>query len=181
MNVIYHVSPKEENRREIWRQNCNNPNPLWNPKRFYICSQHFTNESYERDLEHELLNLPPRKKLKDTAVPSLCLQSPSSTLSFAFQQDINVNIEINTPDPIEDTVQEDPRTAIERLKKEMAQLQKQSAETIKSLEEDKIKFARLLNEANESVKALTSENTYLKAQIKNKKPRKESKAEPEKN
>jgi hypothetical protein len=36
-----------------------------------ICSNHFNEDDYERDLEHELFGLPPRKKLKKTAVPSI--------------------------------------------------------------------------------------------------------------
>ncbi|QQP34515.1 Uncharacterized protein FKW44_022417, partial [Caligus rogercresseyi] len=38
-----------------------------------MCSLHFTEEDYERDLMHELLNFPIRKKLKKGVVPTLNL------------------------------------------------------------------------------------------------------------
>ncbi|KAJ8910936.1 hypothetical protein NQ315_014356 [Exocentrus adspersus] len=34
-----------------------------------VCSEHFSPECYQRDLQHELLGLPLRKKLKPDAVP----------------------------------------------------------------------------------------------------------------
>lgn len=34
-----------------------------------VCSLHFSPNSYERDVEHELLGLPPRSRLKRGAVP----------------------------------------------------------------------------------------------------------------
>ncbi|XP_069690001.1 uncharacterized protein [Periplaneta americana] len=38
-----------------------------------ICSEHFTSDSYERDLKAELLNIPAKKKLKLNAQPPLNL------------------------------------------------------------------------------------------------------------
>jgi hypothetical protein len=36
---------------------------------FRVCSLHFASNSYERDVEHELLGLPPRSRLRRGAVP----------------------------------------------------------------------------------------------------------------
>ena len=46
-----------------------------------ICERHFTPESYERDLQHELLNLPLRKRLKKDAVPTINLLPMQPSLS----------------------------------------------------------------------------------------------------
>jgi hypothetical protein len=44
-----------------------------------ICSKHFNIDDYERDLQNELLNLPTKKRLKKTAVPSVNLQLQHGT------------------------------------------------------------------------------------------------------
>lgn len=38
-----------------------------------VCSQHFSPDCYQRDLQHELLGLPLRKRLKPDAVPNMNL------------------------------------------------------------------------------------------------------------
>ena len=40
---------------------------------FLQLSNHFEETAYERDLRNELLGLPPRRRLKTDAVPTLCL------------------------------------------------------------------------------------------------------------
>jgi len=54
---------------KIWISRCKRDK--FNIQNSSICSNHFTDDDYERDLEHELLNLPPRKKLKPTAAPTI--------------------------------------------------------------------------------------------------------------
>ena len=44
-----------------------------------ICSSHFKEEDYERDLKNELLNLPTQKRLKSTAFPTLNLKVEHGT------------------------------------------------------------------------------------------------------
>ncbi|CAB4058045.1 unnamed protein product [Lepeophtheirus salmonis] len=46
-------------------------------KNAQVCSMRFNDGSYKRDLEHELLNLTPRKRLNTDAVPSLLLPTPT--------------------------------------------------------------------------------------------------------
>lgn len=57
-----------------------------NPKHARICEVHFKQEDYERDLEHELLGLPPRKKLKPDAVPSIYLNDGDECGQSAAQK-----------------------------------------------------------------------------------------------
>lgn len=40
-------------------------------KSLRVCSKHFTDDDYKRDLQAELLKIKGRRKLKDTAVPSV--------------------------------------------------------------------------------------------------------------
>lgn len=70
--IIYHSFPKDENVRKIWIQRCKRGGK-WNSKSCHVCSNHFGEDDYERDLKSELLGLPPKKKLKKTAVPNLNL------------------------------------------------------------------------------------------------------------
>jgi len=72
-NYIFHSFPKDLMVQEKWMAACrrkliSSANPV-------VCSQHFTDQDYKRDLQHELLNLPSRKKgyLKPSAVPTLFL------------------------------------------------------------------------------------------------------------
>jgi len=73
---IFHLAPRDETTRNKWREKCGK-DKIWNPKTFYICSDHFNEDSYKRDLRNELLNLPPRKLLKEGAIPSVGLPNSS--------------------------------------------------------------------------------------------------------
>jgi hypothetical protein len=42
----------------------------FNPDSSCVCSNHFVDEDYDRDLRNELLGLPQKRKLKKEAVPS---------------------------------------------------------------------------------------------------------------
>lgn len=67
--VIYHSFPRDPEMRSKWVRLCGRKGK-WNPDSCSICSEHFLPEDYERDLKAELLNLPSKKKLKISAVPS---------------------------------------------------------------------------------------------------------------
>ena len=54
------------------------------PPNLLVCKKHFTTDSYERDLAAELLNLPPRIKLKPDAIPSLLLPQLSKLGKHVF-------------------------------------------------------------------------------------------------
>lgn len=73
-NVIYHSFPKNKSVRDVWIQKCKRDGK-WNPGACHVCSAHFTQEDYERDLKGELLKIPLKKQLKFGAVPSVNLPS----------------------------------------------------------------------------------------------------------
>ncbi|QQP48733.1 Uncharacterized protein FKW44_009141, partial [Caligus rogercresseyi] len=56
---------------KAWTIACKRGDSTFQPASSFMCSLHFTEEDYERDLMHELLNLPIRKKIKKGVVPTL--------------------------------------------------------------------------------------------------------------
>lgn len=64
--VRYHRFPAEDDVRSRWVSVCGRS---FNTATARVCSLHFSPNSYERDVEHELLGLPPRSRLKRGAVP----------------------------------------------------------------------------------------------------------------
>lgn len=64
--VRYHRFPAEDDVRSRWVSVCGRS---FNTATARVCSLHFSPHSYERDVEHELLGLPPRSRLKRGAVP----------------------------------------------------------------------------------------------------------------
>lgn len=72
--VMYHRFPKSEELRRVWVLRCKR-NDTFNPDNARVCSIHFCPEDYERDLKNELLGLPQRKILRETAVPSLFISN----------------------------------------------------------------------------------------------------------
>ncbi|KAK9877134.1 hypothetical protein WA026_016878 [Henosepilachna vigintioctopunctata] len=89
--IKYHMLPTTAI-REAWIQLCGYEKGSRAPSYARVCSAHFSSNCYERDLQHELLGLPLRKKLKKDAVPdqflpkgtqSLLPHLKSSTISVA--------------------------------------------------------------------------------------------------
>lgn len=70
--IVYHRFPKDEQICKQWIQKCKR-NDKFNYRTSSICSDHFTEDDYQRDLKAELLKLQPNKKLNPFAVPSLNL------------------------------------------------------------------------------------------------------------
>jgi len=71
-DTILHKFPtKNSNICKVWATKCKRDQLNISTAR--ICSNHFLDSDYERDLEHELLGLPVRKRfrLKPTAIPSI--------------------------------------------------------------------------------------------------------------
>lgn len=65
--------PKDSRLREEWAKKCNR-NDKWNPRTSSICSDHFVENDFVRDLKAELLGYTPKvKKLKPDVIPSLNL------------------------------------------------------------------------------------------------------------
>ncbi|KAF2903773.1 hypothetical protein ILUMI_02400 [Ignelater luminosus] len=69
---MYHRFPKNKSVRDIWLQKCGRGGK-WNWESCFICSVHFRNDDYVRDLQAELLGIARRKLLNENAVPSLFL------------------------------------------------------------------------------------------------------------
>jgi len=70
--IAYYRFPKDENLRKIWITKCRRADQF-NPDTSRICSLHFTEDSFERDLKAELLNQTPRLLLKSIAIPTIRL------------------------------------------------------------------------------------------------------------
>lgn len=71
-HISYHSFPRDDLIRQQWIHSCKREGK-WNPGTSSICSVHFTNDSYKRNLQAELLNIPMKRRLKPTAVPTLYL------------------------------------------------------------------------------------------------------------
>ena len=74
-NVLLHVFPKDEELRRKWINLCARKGTI-TPATPKICSRHFDQAMYERNLKYELLALPvpnQQKRLKPGALPTLYL------------------------------------------------------------------------------------------------------------
>jgi hypothetical protein len=67
--ISYHRFPKDPIIRKKWIDACMRKDSF-NPDSSCVCSNHFVDEDYDRDLRNELLGLPQKRKLKKEAVPS---------------------------------------------------------------------------------------------------------------
>lgn len=73
--IRYHRFPQIPEVRSLWVRACGRA-PLpngeipFNIQTARICSLHFTNDSYEKDMEHLVLGLPVRSRLRRGAVPT---------------------------------------------------------------------------------------------------------------
>lgn len=69
-HISFHRFPKGSNLKEAWLRACelreDFPTEHTNAR---ICSRHFNDDDFERDLKAELLNLKEKRQLKNTAVP----------------------------------------------------------------------------------------------------------------
>ncbi|KAJ8679570.1 hypothetical protein QAD02_015357, partial [Eretmocerus hayati] len=74
--IRYHRFPQIPEVRSRWVQACgrqplSNGDIPFNIQTARICSLHFTNDSYEKDMEHLVLGLPVRSRLRRGAVPTI--------------------------------------------------------------------------------------------------------------
>ena len=67
--VSYHIFPKEKTLRKAWVDACKRKDQI-PVETGRVCSNHFKEEDFFRDLKHELLNLPLRKLLKKDTIPT---------------------------------------------------------------------------------------------------------------
>lgn len=70
-SVRYHRFPGDTTTRALWVQACGRH--VQNCSSARVCSRHFSTDSYERDVQHELLGLPTRCRLRKGAVPDVNL------------------------------------------------------------------------------------------------------------
>ncbi|XP_047000598.1 THAP domain-containing protein 2-like [Schistocerca americana] len=68
--VIYHRFPKNVELQRKWIARCKREDKI-NVNNARVCSEHFCESDYKRDLQNELLGLPTRKLRQVNAVPSL--------------------------------------------------------------------------------------------------------------
>lgn len=74
--IRYHRFPQIPEVRSRWVRACgrmplSNGEVPFNIQTARICSLHFTNDSYEKDMEHLVLGLPARSRLRRGAVPTV--------------------------------------------------------------------------------------------------------------
>lgn len=74
--IRYHRFPGDSKTRARWVKACGKQ--FLNCSTARICSRHFSDESYERDVQHILLGLPTRCRLKKGALP--CQNLPTDFL-----------------------------------------------------------------------------------------------------
>ena len=80
LGVIFHCFPSDSTLSDVWWQRIRRLAEKENVKDKRVCSMHFMDEDYERDLRWELLNPGkgpmenPKRMLKPTAVPSVLLE-----------------------------------------------------------------------------------------------------------
>lgn len=72
--ISYHRFPKDTNLRNEWIKRVCKDKAFSENAVYYVCSDHFTSDDFERDLRSELLKIPSRPKLKPNAIPSLLLE-----------------------------------------------------------------------------------------------------------
>lgn len=72
VSIVYHRFPKDPEMSKLWVAKCKRLD-MFNCKNAFVCSEHFSSESYEDDIKNRLLGLPQKKILKSTAVPNLNL------------------------------------------------------------------------------------------------------------
>ena len=61
--ISYHLFPKDEHYKRLWISKCYRSTP-YNYDNAYMCSEHFTNDDFVRDLRGELLHVQTKRKLK---------------------------------------------------------------------------------------------------------------------
>ena len=76
-SMSFHRFPQNRQLKQIWVQFCKRKDSF-NAKTSRICSQHFENQYFIRDLKHELLNTPLKRRLQADAIPTIFNEMPIS-------------------------------------------------------------------------------------------------------
>lgn len=72
--ISFHRFPANQGLRRKWITKCRLGKV--NPKASRLCSNHFNNNDFQRDLKNELLGLPLTRKLKPEAIPTIFQSRP---------------------------------------------------------------------------------------------------------
>jgi len=71
-DLTFHSFPRSNlSLCKVWTAACKRKDKGFNFKTARICSEHFPDEAYNTDWKDELMGLPPRKKLRLDAVPTV--------------------------------------------------------------------------------------------------------------
>ncbi|XP_060846212.1 peroxynitrite isomerase THAP4-like [Rhopalosiphum padi] len=75
-NISFHRFPKNSTLQKEWILKCKRADN-WNPSSSFICSAHFKDDEFIRDLQAELLGYAPKgRRLIPDVIPSLNLPGP---------------------------------------------------------------------------------------------------------
>lgn len=88
--VILHIFPRNSNIQNVWVTKCRRKDKI-NISNARICSLHFIDSDYVRDLQSELLGTQRKRVLKQDAVPSINLPSASVVCSPRNANEMCVN------------------------------------------------------------------------------------------
>ncbi|XP_046981915.1 zinc finger protein 271-like isoform X1 [Schistocerca americana] len=85
LGIKFHIFPKKSETKQKWINACKRADKF-SVENARVCSIHFTDSDYERDLKSELLNIPSKCKLKTDAVPTLNLPSSGAGIGFSNER-----------------------------------------------------------------------------------------------
>ena len=83
----YFSFPREEERQKIWVSTCARAEFV-NVKTAKLCEIHFSEDYFVRDFQHELMGLPVRRRLCDSAVPNINLPSQQPQSQSDIERDL---------------------------------------------------------------------------------------------
>ncbi|XP_046427693.1 uncharacterized protein LOC124183344 isoform X4 [Neodiprion fabricii] len=112
--IRYHRFPQLPEVRSRWVRACgrvplSNGNAPFNIQTARICSLHFTNESYEKDVEHMVLGLPARSRLRRGAVPTVCVPVSVQPVTKMLVEDAKRSL-LKVPPPQPKQIRNDRKT-----------------------------------------------------------------------
>ncbi|XP_049795243.1 zinc finger protein 3 homolog isoform X1 [Schistocerca nitens] len=85
LGIKFHIFPKKSETKQKWINACKRADSF-SVENARVCSIHFIDSDYERDLKSELLNIPSKRKLKTDAVPTLNLPSSGAGIGFSNER-----------------------------------------------------------------------------------------------
>ncbi|XP_046744474.1 uncharacterized protein LOC124410274 isoform X4 [Diprion similis] len=114
--IRYHRFPQLPEVRSRWVRACgrvplSNGNAPFNIQTARICSLHFTNDSYEKDVEHMVLGLPARSRLRRGAVPTICVPVSVQPVTKMLVEDAKRSLLKVPPPPQTNHIRNDRKTS----------------------------------------------------------------------